>query len=910
MQSNLNEIISLLYVDDEEVLLNQGKLFLERSGEFRVDIMKSAHDALNSPVIQSYDAIISDYQMPEMDGIEFLKAVRSQFGDIPFVLFTGRGREEVVIEAINNGADFYLQKGGSPKAQFAELTHKIKQAVRRKKAEKSLENSEKQLSDIIESLPDATFAINQTGHVIAWNCAIKEMTGVSSDQILGKGKSEYTIPFYGCRCQALIDLINEPNEIIAQFYSNVSRVGSSITAEKVLPHLHNIVLHIKVSPFYNLAGEITGAIESIRDITESKKSEEVLRESQRMLVEAMDLANLVTWECNLQTGILTFDDRFSTLYGTHVESKGIHHMTAETYMREIVYPEDLKILVEEDEKTRNTTDPHYMSKREYRIIRKDGEIRFIEMCVGVTKDTEGRTIRVHGINQDITDRKNAEAKIARSNEELSIANEELIAIEEELRQNYEEMAISKQLVIDSEQRYRNVVEDQTELICRFLPDGTHIFVNDSYCRYFSLNREKIVGSRFLPNIPVEDQKRLKQFFASITPDHPVDIIVHRIIMPDGTIRWQQWSDRAIFDSRREVIEYQSVGRDVTEEIATREALQVSEERFRSFVENANDILFSLTLDGVFVYISPKATELLGYEISEFIGKPAKFFIHPDDFPRNINFYIQARNLRKKMSGNEYRMRHKDGTWQWHSQSISPVYDSKGNIIKIQGISRDITERIKSEEALRKANCQLSLLSDITRHDILNNITAIYGYLEAIEMEYTDPRVSEYLQKLKRITNKIQSQIEFTGIYQNLGTHEPQWVLLDTIMPLPHLPDSITLTTDLQEISIFGDPMLKVVFFNLLDNSIRHGHRVTRIHVSTHMSENDLIVIWEDNGEGIAKEEKEKIFERGYGKNTGLGMFLVQEILSLTGITIIETGVPGTGARFEIIVPKGAYRFTG
>ena len=103
---------TVLYVDDEPQLLDLGKLFLERTTEFHVEIASSAKDALASPAIQSYDAIVSDYQMPDMDGIAFLKAVRERFGDVPFILFTGRGREDVVIDAINNGADFYLQKGG------------------------------------------------------------------------------------------------------------------------------------------------------------------------------------------------------------------------------------------------------------------------------------------------------------------------------------------------------------------------------------------------------------------------------------------------------------------------------------------------------------------------------------------------------------------------------------------------------------------------------------------------------------------------------------------------------------------------------------------------------------------------------------------------------------------------------
>ena len=117
----MSHMISVLYVDDEPGLLEIGKAFLEQGGSFSVTIVTSAPDALALMTAQDFDLILSDYQMPVMDGITFLKEVRLQFADLPFILFTGRGREEVVIEAINNGVDFYLQKGGDPLAQFAEL---------------------------------------------------------------------------------------------------------------------------------------------------------------------------------------------------------------------------------------------------------------------------------------------------------------------------------------------------------------------------------------------------------------------------------------------------------------------------------------------------------------------------------------------------------------------------------------------------------------------------------------------------------------------------------------------------------------------------------------------------------------------------------------------------------------------
>ena len=111
------------------------KLFLERSGGFTVDTTTSAQEAIGKLRDRRYDAIISDFEMPEMNGIEFLKKIRTSGNTIPFIIFTGRGREEVVIQALNEGADFYLQKGGESKAQFAELAHKIRQAVQQRRAE-------------------------------------------------------------------------------------------------------------------------------------------------------------------------------------------------------------------------------------------------------------------------------------------------------------------------------------------------------------------------------------------------------------------------------------------------------------------------------------------------------------------------------------------------------------------------------------------------------------------------------------------------------------------------------------------------------------------------------------------------------------------------------------------------------
>jgi signal transduction histidine kinase len=174
-------------------------------------------------------------------------------------------------------------------------------------------------------------------------------------------------------------------------------------------------------------------------------------------------------------------------------------------------------------------------------------------------------------------------------------------------------------------------------------------------------------------------------------------------------------------------------------------------------------------------------------------------------------------------------------------------------------------------------------------------------------QVSDPDLLALVEKEERVAGHIVRQIEFTKNYEELGVSAPIWQ--DVAMSINALksarpPGIVNITTKLDGLEVYADPLFLKVNENLIDNSIRHGERAKNITVSwLPYSNNAIALVYEDDGVGIHGEDKERIFEKGFGKNTGLGLFLIREILAITGITIRERGTYGKGVRFEIHIPR-------
>ena len=242
-----------------------------------------------------------------------------------------------------------------------------------------------------------------------------------------------------------------------------------------------------------------------------------------------------------------------------------------------------------------------------------------------------------------------------------------------------------------------------------------------------------------------------------------------------------------------------------------------------------------------------------------------------------------------------------------------VFSDTGELIALEGYIADISGHKHAEEALRMTNRKLQLLSSITRHDIRNQVLALRSALDLIDPDHLDQDTRKLIGIVRKAAETIDGQIGFTKEYEHLGMKEPRWQnIREVFRHATHyfLMCDISLEMLADEYEIFADPLLEKVFYNLLDNALRHGGNVTRISLSCHETDAGLKIFVQDNGRGVPDEDKRLIFEQDFGRNTGLGLFLSREILSITGISIVETGTSGNGAQFELTVPKGTYKFTG
>jgi PAS domain S-box-containing protein len=367
-------------------------------------------------------------------------------------------------------------------------------------------------------------------------------------------------------------------------------------------------------------------------------------------------------------------------------------------------------------------------------------------------------------------------------------------------------------------------------------------------------------------------------------------------------------DYLIKDQTNSIILRQSICHAIMR-VREKKALVESEARYRAMFSNMNDgvAVYTVIGDGkdfVFKDFNAAAERISCISREAVIGKRLL-----DLFPRTDRFGLFAalqRVYRTGISEHLPAANYKDQICQgWRE-----IFIYKLPTREVVAIYKDVTDEKQTEEALIQINKKLNLMSSVTRHDILNQLAVLSGYLELLRQRLSDRKDLGYMTKVEKAVNTIERQISFTRIYQDIGVKAPEW---QNVQKTIHKASdqlslgTVTLDIQLDDVEIYADPLLEKVFYNIIDNSLRHGEKITMIRFYSHQHDGDFLIFCEDDGIGIRDDDKERIFEKGVGKQSGFGLFLAREILSITGLIIHETGKYRAGARFEIHVPDGRYR---
>jgi PAS domain S-box-containing protein len=374
-------------------------------------------------------------------------------------------------------------------------------------------------------------------------------------------------------------------------------------------------------------------------------------------------------------------------------------------------------------------------------------------------------------------------------------------------------------------------------------------------------------------------------------------------------RWYQVIADPIIDAAGQYTGAVHMVRDITERKRADEALLESEKRYRLLVDGVSEAIVVIQ-DGMLRLVNPMAVTITGFSEQELMSTPFAAFVHQEDRAKVVE------NYQRRLKGEDvpirytFRLQIKDERTRWVEVSVILI-EWEGRPATLN-LLMDITERKRTEDALQEANRKLNLLSSITRHDIKNQLMATEGSLTLLKMKQPVIASNDDLLRAEVAVKRISSMINFTKEYEDIGVQTPTWQDIqklvkkgadDVVLGSIKMSNEVPIGNE-----VFADPLIAKVFHNLIDNAVRHGGNVTTIHFFLEEHDGVQAIVCEDDGVGVPTEMRENIFTRSSGKSHGYGLFFSREILAITGLTILENGEPGKGARFEITVPAGAWRY--
>ena len=434
------------------------------------------------------------------------------------------------------------------RAQVAQLEDRLDHVAEHGAAAKALQEVEKLYEEVMSVVSDVVLIADDAGRLTYVSPNAHFIFGHAPEHILKQGRIAFLLPSDLFDPDVLTQR-GEVTNIECQIRDAVGRARNLLVTVRRTERHRGTMLYACRDVTERLKVELEYEFLQLtleRRVEEQTRELRQSREQYRRLVEG--LRDEYLFYATDPQGIVTYVSPSIHTILSYAPSEVIGHNWREFVdTSHELYPQLEKL---EQMRFAGISTPIFRAP----VLHASGEVRLLEFRDAPVFDADGHVVASEGIGKDITQRLKADEALHRAHEEL----------EHRVQERTAELKAMNELLRDSERRYRSIVEDQLEYIVRWHDDGVRTFVNDSYCRSRNASREELIGTSFMHSIVEQDREALNRTLAKVSVDNPVSISEQRIVRPDGNVVWERWSNRALFDEEGKLIEFQSLGIDVTE----------------------------------------------------------------------------------------------------------------------------------------------------------------------------------------------------------------------------------------------------------------------------------------------------------------------------------------------------------
>jgi PAS domain S-box-containing protein len=832
----------ILLVDDDENLLRIAQMFLIREEPtFNLATATSSREALRRLGETHFDVVVADYQMPGMDGLELLEGLRQEGNTIPFIMFTGRGREEVAMQALNLGASYYLMKGDKTASTFGELAHIIRQVVEYKRTEEELQQSEARFRRIFHGADDAILVIQlledeSLGCFLEVNDIACQRYGYSRAEFLQMTPQDLNAPGHFERLQQAGLLENLLQE-------------EPIRLETVHRGKNGELFPVEINSLMITLNSERVRLAIARDISERARADAALRESESE--KALILQSTAE--------VIVYQDSDLRIKWVNKAAANTIGLAPEELVGRYCY-----------EVWRQRTDPCVdcpvikametgeMHQRENTTI--DGKI-WNDRAYPV-RDEKGGIIGAVEVAMEITEQKRAE---------------------EALRA--------------SEARFRNMAENIRDGLV-IIENSVPVYINDRLCEITGYSKDELQHMTAVDLALPKEKDRLMHLFQNyLKGEIPPDPIEFWISRKDGTQRCLQNRYSAYKENDQIIGKYIFIS-DITERKQAEKMLQESEEKYRFLFENAPIGIGMAEGDGTILANNQTMLQMLGYSMDELKAlDPTTLYANSKERERIFQLIRETGRVRDY----ELQMRRKDGTI--YDVLINIDLTTIGESPLILTTALDITERKQTEETLKQQKDELSDFAHAMTHDLKNSLLSIEGYAKALETEHDKTYAKKIAQLATHMNLRLRRSLRLANAGQVIGkTEEVDLVQLVQAVAEDFIQENVDFTLDALP-KVRGDPeKLSQAFQNLFENAVIHG-KARKVEVRRQDGKNGIHILITNDGEPIPGENRPKIFQQGFTTKEsagGLGLTIVQKVIAAHGWQIRLQDTPKT--TFRIFLP--------